>query len=200
MRRSNLKHGDAEITEPRRVFGPSTMRKNLDSTQEDDLKSQNRLKRQVFMSVNINFSRLKQLQTHTHTHVFFIHQMCFQAPRSHQPNQVTLSYLTIRFNFTYFGVNSPQISFLFLFSLLKGPIYETWWHLVAKTYITDAEWDLRPYLYTLILLICNFKKTSSSIPLDRGRNFKILNHWSINEWSIFQWWLSEVSHHFKWMN
>lgn len=67
MKRSDLKHGDAETTEPRRVFGPLTTGKNLDFTQEDDLKSQTRLKRHVFMCVNINFSRLKQLHTYIHT-------------------------------------------------------------------------------------------------------------------------------------
>lgn len=58
-----MKHGDADLTEPRRGFGPSSAGKNLDSTQEGGLKSQNRLKRHVFMSVNINFSWLKQ-RTH----------------------------------------------------------------------------------------------------------------------------------------
>lgn len=78
-----MKPGDADLTEPRRGFGPSSTGKNLDSTQEGGLKSQNRLKRHVFMCVNINFSWLKPAHARTHpSHGFYPSHVFARAQES----------------------------------------------------------------------------------------------------------------------
>lgn len=90
-----MKPGDADLTEPRRGFGPSSTGKNLDSTQEGGLKSQNRLKRHVFMCVNINFSWLKPAHARTHPSHGFCPSHVFA--RAQERPEVKDSYLTLRF-------------------------------------------------------------------------------------------------------
>lgn len=104
-----MKHGDADLTEPRRGFGPSSTGKNLDSTQEGGLKSQNRLKRHVFMCVNINFSWLKQ---RTHTSHGFCPSRVFA--RAQQRPEVHGSYLTLRFQPTLELISQKNQSFIFI--------------------------------------------------------------------------------------